>query len=1746
MSQTKTIKFFISSTFKDFLKERNALQNFVFPKLKKLCEKKGFHFQPVDLRWGVTDESSEDNQTMNFCLNEVQRCSSDPKPNLLILLGQRYGWGPLPSIINGEDYNNDIKEKLSDTLLQVAVGEWKKIDKTREENSSTQKYLSEFDEQEKELKNLELEQAFEKLSKKTIYELFEKWYIEDFNAVPIHYYLKDKINVPSPLWACIETILKDNLLDITKENDKYIDFRRSATELEIRDALEKQFTGDKKNTLVYLRKFKDTSDKDYYENNEEKQKKLAELREYLKNPNFEHIPKVDLSLSEYKGSFDDEKEYKKLAKDLKIFCIDIFKYYYKLILEEMKNYTQKSELSIELEEQKEFLKSKSAVVIGRNTEVQNIKDFMNSKEQYYLLYGKSGSGKSAVIAQNISELKEGKYKVIYRFIGTTAHTSTPRDTYNHIYWELFDEEEKLDKIPEVEHEDDKFYEQFRALLREKYSDKKLVIFIDAVDQFNSYDSLNIFLEGLPENVKVVFSTLTEHQDKNDIDTQFFNRLKSIDKQEKLEVLKDSNEEILDEWLKDVKQELTHERRKLPEQRKLTPEQRKFLLLKCENQTPLYLRLAFIIAKEWKSSYRNYKEDIQGNEKDLILRFFKKLETDHYHKENLIANVLGLISASKDGLSESELIDLLSKEKDILQNYERKNSDYPRLSRLPDAIFSRLYFHMQEFFTEKLIDGEMLINPFHRIIEESILDEFYDKSFHIKLADYFLTLQDKEKTWDKRYNNIHMLSETPYQLFKAKDSERLKELLFDLEFAGSIYNKQKQENYKIMLQKVSELEEVTQEEAESWNGFFIEKDYLIMKRDEEGWRPSQSLFQLAFEDGANSVLTNVAEKLLNEGHVKFSWLKKRNRATEFKRTGLIKVLEGHTGPVKSVEILANGNILSYTKYIDNSLRLWNSIGITQSILEGHTDSICGVRIFDDGRILSYSDDGTLILWSSDGNFQSIMKGHTDSVKGVQILNNGKILSYSDDGTLRLWSSDGDFISVFNGHSDSVSGVSILENGNILSYSKDNTLRIWTSKGKLLSVLDGHTNSISGVRILDDGRILSYSKMEETLRIWNNQGKLLSILKGHTDVIWGVKILDDVRILSYSSWADTSLRIWSLDGKILSILTGHTDWVWGVKILIDGRILSYSKDGTLILWSSDGNFQSIMKGHTDSVKGVQILNNGKILSYSDDGTLRLWSSDGDFISVFNGHSDSVSGVSILENGNILSYSKDNTLRIWTSKGKLLSVLDGHTNSISGVRILDDGRILSYSDNGTLRIWNLIEVVSPILMGHNNAISQVEILEDSRLLSYSKREDTLRIWNNQGKLLSILKGHTDFIEGAKVLEDGNILSFSKDNTLRLWDLEGKLLSVFGENHFNWIKGSGIDDVKILNDGKILSLSFSTYKLWSSQGELISVLEDLLPKGIEIFKDGKLLSYSAKDTLKLWSDKGRLLSILEGHTGPINGVKVLDDERILSYSKDNTLILWNKDGEILSILEGHTGPINGVKVLDDERILSYSKDNTLILWNKDGEILSVLEGHTGPINGVKILDNGRILSYSKDNTLILWNKDGEIVSILEGHNNTISDVDILEDKKILSYSDDGSLRLWDKDGKILSILNGSSNIVILNDKRLLSYGRWNNIIKLWNSNGEYLSSLEGHTGPINGVKILEDGRILSFSEDGTLRFWSSQGINLGILNITVESIVFQKFYLDSFVAISGKSLLIYDYYNGTQKNSIDEIAKKLEYSPY
>ena len=123
MAGSRTFRVFVSSTFTDLKAERDRLHQQVFPRLRSLCRQRGSRFQAIDLRWGVSEEAGFDQRTMEICLGEVARCQqTTPRPNFIILLGDRYGWRPLPEKIPGSEFEA-LEARLADSERQE-LREW--------------------------------------------------------------------------------------------------------------------------------------------------------------------------------------------------------------------------------------------------------------------------------------------------------------------------------------------------------------------------------------------------------------------------------------------------------------------------------------------------------------------------------------------------------------------------------------------------------------------------------------------------------------------------------------------------------------------------------------------------------------------------------------------------------------------------------------------------------------------------------------------------------------------------------------------------------------------------------------------------------------------------------------------------------------------------------------------------------------------------------------------------------------------------------------------------------------------------------------------------------------------------------------------------------------------------------------------------------------------------------------------------------------------------------------------------------------------------------------------------------------------------------------------------------------------------------------------------------------------------------------------------------------------------------------
>ena len=90
MSDSRVMRVFISSTFRDMQGERDELVKRVFPAIRKICEARGVVWGEIDLRWGVTDEQAAEDEVLPICLAEIERT----RPYFVGLLGDRYGWVP--------------------------------------------------------------------------------------------------------------------------------------------------------------------------------------------------------------------------------------------------------------------------------------------------------------------------------------------------------------------------------------------------------------------------------------------------------------------------------------------------------------------------------------------------------------------------------------------------------------------------------------------------------------------------------------------------------------------------------------------------------------------------------------------------------------------------------------------------------------------------------------------------------------------------------------------------------------------------------------------------------------------------------------------------------------------------------------------------------------------------------------------------------------------------------------------------------------------------------------------------------------------------------------------------------------------------------------------------------------------------------------------------------------------------------------------------------------------------------------------------------------------------------------------------------------------------------------------------------------------------------------------------------------------------------------------------------------------
>ena len=1434
----KAFRLFVSSTFRDFELERNLLQEEVFPALDAYCAARGYQFYPLDLRWGVSEEAQLDQRTSEICLGEVDAANTYPPPNFLIMLGNRYGWVPLPYAIAQDEFEA-IKAWLKAHNQPNAAGAFGAVYELDSNHRIACGLLQAGAE------NAKLTGAYTLRSREEETRLKPREAWEEFSSA-----------LSRVLQIAANGLFAEGRIG-PDARDKYF---ISLTGQEILHGLRGYRTapdgaspgveaGKWLAATAFIREIVNGSaaaNPGYIEENP----RLDLLKETVKGalPK-DNIVAANVALDEsgeltgtHLPRFAKEIETAlKAAIDLHIARVEA--------MEREPDFALKSER----EAHSTFAKARLKVFVGRKSNVAAIKDYLeDSSNAPLVIHGRSGLGKSALMARAVEEAEAAKRApVVARFIGASAASSNLRPLLTSLVEDLA-ERGIVSEPEEFEQDIDKFNNQIANLLAS--IENPAVIFLDALDQLQKPHILGWLPREPLKGLKLVLSVLDDPA--YEVDSGFFRSLKTRLPENaflETEPLSAANgNEILSELSRQSG-------------RGLQDGQRDYIAAKFEqaDASPLYLKTAFEVAKSWKSGTHAGEGDhvLADDTAGVIAQFIEELTSVHHHEHALVTRALGYLTAARNGLSEKELTEVLSRDDGVMKAIFSEKHD-AHTKKLPPSVWVRLNRALAPFLVDKQADEQPLLNFFHRQVAQVARERHYESTksgLHFALAAYFesqATKQGGRAVYRKR-----SLSELPFQLNFAGEARRLDGIL---ESPDWIQQKFFALGSQVL---VNDYEQFGRSPVQNLIGRTLLLTSGICSRDK--W---QLLPQLHGRLKAQAFAAPFRAACLTD-------LKKpailTSRASLTPPSVELARLEGHDDGVTALAALPDGRLASGSW--DKTIRLWDlKVGTETARLEGHDDRVNALAVLTDGRLASGSDDKTIRLWDlRTGQEAARLEGHDGSVCTLALLPDGQLASGSWDKTIRLWDlKSGKELARLEGHSDRVNALAFLPDGRLASgsgnhSSLDGTIRLWDLKSsKEAGRLEGHQGSVNALAVLTDGRLASGSD-DKTIRLWDlKTGQEVAKLEGHCPEVSALAALPHGRLAAGvgtiniigrrdSDWTDQSaIIVWNtLSGIEIARLEKNMGGVWALAALPGGRLASGFASKTIRIWDASGDMEAAEpEGHDGPVRALAALPDGCLASGAEDGTIGLWDAKSGVLTARLGRQNasvfirrvgseigSVRALAVLPDGGLASghgdfnvggyIGADASIRLWDLKtGVEAAKLKGHGDRVHVLALLPDGRLASGSDDKSIRLWDL------------------ETRQEAGQLPLASEDKIIRICDLKGGLGFWVR-HDGPVNALAPLPGGLLASGSVDRTIRLWDL----------------KNGGLEAGRLQgHDGSVNALA--------------------------VLPDSPLASGSEDKSIRLWDlGTGAELARLEGHGDEVTALAFMLDGRLASAAKDRTIRLWN-----------------------------------------------------------------------------------------------------------------------------------------------------------------------------------------------------------------------------------------------------------------
>lgn len=191
-----------------------------------------------------------------------------------------------------------------------------------------------------------------------------------------------------------------------------------------------------------------------------------------------------------------------------------------------------------------------------------------------------------------------------------------------------------------------------------------------------------------------------------------------------------------------------------------------------------------------------------------------------------------------------------------------------------------------------------------------------------------------------------------------------------------------------------------------------------------------------------------------------------------KQGPMLCLEGHTGPVNSVEV--RGTTLVSGSW-DATAKIWDlESGQCVKTLEGHSYAVT-VHITAKGEILTGSQDGVLHLWTATGEKIKSVSAHTNIIRAIVEVPSVGIMTCSNDQKVKLWSLDMDELACYEDHGSFVFTLAYLKGDSMdfVSGGEDFKMLIYNGGKKIQEI--AHPNTVWAICVdrENDNDIISAS-------------------------------------------------------------------------------------------------------------------------------------------------------------------------------------------------------------------------------------------------------------------------------------------------------------------------------------------------------------------------------------------------------------------------------------------------------------------------------------------------------------------------------------------------------------------------------------------------------------------------------------------------------------------------------------------------